>query len=164
MEERKSVKVKAKLPVKLSNAEMVKRAKEVSKLQQDRQFVEAEYEGHKKYRKIQLEEIREKEAQLLASIAAGTEEREMECEKVYFLNSKTVHFLDPKTKALLHQRPMTKDELQAEMFEGFLPDPPKEKCKNMKCQMCGEKWFGGENNGFCHNCRKTEAYRFAKGT
>jgi hypothetical protein len=160
MDDVKTVRTKEMIPVKLSNQDIGRMAKKIGEFDTARLVAMDEYRGHKKLYDIRMNELKDKVAPLMKALREGVEEREVECDKVLFFNNKTVRFLDPKTKAIIFERPMNKEELQSEMFQD-VPEPPKETCSTKTCIACGVEWFGGDNKAICWNCKKLDSYRFS---
>lgn len=160
MEEVESKKGKFKIPQKLSMQERAAMADKLSALDMEQTLAMDEYSGHRKHYTYRMTELKEKQEEVLGALNKGFVEKEVSCEQVFFHAQGIVRFVDLKSKTKIFERPMTPEEREPTFF----PDPPKEKCVKQICKNCNEEWFGGENNALCWNCKKTEAYRFAKGT
>lgn len=152
-------KVKKVFRIKLSGSQILKIAKEACEIEQRIERRTERLRGLKKLAEIKIKEMEEKRTELFQKIRSEEAEVELEANEVINFATGKVTYIDSQTNKVLQVRDITDDEKQLD-FGIDIPDPIIEKNSARKCITCEEKYIG--TGRICPNCRKLEAYRFAK--
>lgn len=103
----------AKITFKLTDEEMLERAKAASKTNIELQDEQSEFDHIKKKYKQKIDTLEEELQRLLEVIAEGKEEREVRCElEKDFSDRKMLYLYDGK---IVHTRSLTNQELQMDL-------------------------------------------------
>lgn len=103
------------LPVELTDEEMLGKAKEMSKLCEDRTFVEREKAIQTKDFAEKIKNISGEISKLVTIVSSGFESREVECTRVFDYKNKEVRALRTDTDEIIEKRPLRVDESQTEI-------------------------------------------------
>lgn len=155
--ESKSMNVIETLPFALSQTEQINRMKKAVALKQELAKIEAEFLLSRIQYREKMRSLEKKIVELEAAVYRGSEEREVSCVKI-------INFVEEQVSynhqgKVIYTRPISQKEKQFDMIEPF-EEPKRELASQRPCITCNEMYHG--TGAICHNCKKTEAYRFAR--
>jgi ElaB/YqjD/DUF883 family membrane-anchored ribosome-binding protein len=114
--------IKESLPVMLTDGEVLAHADRAARLQSEYNDRDEALKAHSKAAKAELETIESERNAALRKVRERREFRQVDVEVSYGFAENTVKYTRRDTGEVYHERAMTNDERQTQLFEVGIPD------------------------------------------